>query len=129
MANPSATIETTASKSLAGQIPIGPRSADQRMQVVLGAGAAGGLCRDLLRQHVQRRVMGHDAVEVTAARRTQERRALHQVVQRHRQHSPFWRAADRVSRSTDALEQRRDAMRRSDLTHEIDMTDVDAELE
>jgi hypothetical protein len=39
------------------------------------------------------------------------------------------RAADGVARSTDALEQSGNAMRRSDLADKIDVPDVDTELE
>jgi hypothetical protein len=34
-----------------------------------------------------------------------------------------------VARTADALQERRDAMRRADLADEIDMADVDAELQ
>ena len=73
--------------------------------------------------------MRHDAIELATAGGTQQRRALHQVVERHRQHSSLGRTADRVPGSTDTLQQRRDAVRRSDLADEIDVPDIDAELE
>ena len=42
---------------------------------------------------------------------------------------PFGVPATRMARPADALQQRRDPMRRSDLAHEVDVADVDAELE
>ena len=42
---------------------------------------------------------------------------------------PFGVPATRVARPADALQQRRDAVRRSDLADQIDVADVDAELE
>ena len=46
-----------------------------------------------------------------------------------KQRGPSAVPATRVARTADALQQRRDAMRRSDLADQIDVTDVDAELE
>ncbi len=65
----------------------------------------------------------------TAANRTQQRKRFHEVVSRHREHAPFRCARERVARSADPLQQRGDAMRRADLTDEIDVADIDAELE
>ena len=58
-----------------------------------------------------------------------QRRAFHQVVARHREEASLRGAADRVARSPDALQQRRDAVRGANLADEIDVADVDAELE
>ena len=111
------------------EFAIGPCPRDQFVEIVLGTGAARRLRRDLLSQDVERRVVRHDGVEVAAAGCPQQRRAFHEVVQRDREHSPFWGTADCVTRSADTLQQRRDAVRRSDLTDEIDVPDVDTELQ
>ena len=73
--------------------------------------------------------MGHDAVQLAAPNRSDERHALDEIVARGGKHPAFWRAHDRVSRSADPLQQRRDPMRRSNLAGEIDVADVDAELQ
>src|SRR5205807_9434110 len=84
---------------------------------------------DLLRKHVERRIERDDAIELAPAHRTDERRAFDQIVARNRQQPSLRRAADRVPRAADALQERGNAVRRSDLADQIDMTDVDAELE
>ena len=73
--------------------------------------------------------MADDRIELAEPDRSQERRALDQVIPRGREDSALRHAVDGVAGSADALEQRRDPMRRSDLAHEIDVADVDAELE
>ena len=73
--------------------------------------------------------MLNDGVELAAADRAEERRALDQIVARDREQAALRRAGDSVSRAPDALQQRRDAVRRSDLADQIDVPDVDAELE
>ena len=108
---------------------IGPRARHQRKEVVLRVVAACGLGDDLLRQHVERRVVRHDGVEQTGTDRAQERRALHEVVARHREHPALRRTGNRVARASDPLQQRGDPVRRPDLADQIDVTDVDAELE
>ena len=56
--------------------------AHQLEELVLGVFAARALRDDLLRQHVERRVLMDDGVELAAADRAQQRRALDQVVAR-----------------------------------------------
>jgi hypothetical protein len=59
----------------------------------------------------------------------QQGRAFDEVVTCHREQPALRRPVNGVPRAADALEERRDAVRRPDLTHEIDVADVDAELE
>ena len=73
--------------------------------------------------------MGHDGVELAAANRAQERGALDEVVARHGQQPALRQTRNRVSRAADTLQEGRDAAGRSDLTDEIDVADVDAELQ
>src|SRR5581483_7149860 len=80
-------------------------------------------------QHVERRIVRDDRIELAATNRAQERDALDQIVTRLGEEPSFRRAADRVTRAADTLQERRDAMRRSDLADEINGPDVDAELE
>ena len=59
-----------------------------------------------------------------------ERRAFDQIVARGREtRRPFGMPSIGVARSADALQERGDPMRRSDLADQIDVADVDAQLE
>jgi hypothetical protein len=55
----------------------------------------------------------------------QERRRLHELVEREREDPALRNAIERVARAADALEQRRDRARRAHLDHEVDLADVD----
>ena len=100
---------------------------DQREELVLGVFAARRLGDDLLRQHVERRVVRDDGVELAAARP----RAAAPRIRSGRRARPGT-AAPSACRATvwpgaaDALQQRGDAVRRADLADEIDVADVDA---
>src|SRR5262245_46397869 len=84
---------------------------------------------DLLRQYVERCVAGDYGVELAAAARTKQRGTLDQVVERHGQQPSLRRTADRVPRTSDALEQRGNAVRRPDLADQVNVPDVDPELQ
>ena len=111
------------------EVAIGPRARHQREEIVFRAVAACGLGDDLLRQHVERRVVRDDGVEQAGPDRAQERRAFHEIVARHREHPALRGSGNRVARAPDALQQRGDPVRRSNLAHQVDMADVDAELQ
>ena len=113
----------------AREVAVRPGATDQREQIVLAPLVAGGLGDQLLRQHVERRVVGDQAIQLAVADGTEQRHALDQVVARHRQQAALGRAGDRVAGAADALQERRNAMRRADLAHQVDVADVDAELE
>ena len=108
---------------------IWPRAPRQRKESVLCADVAGGLRGDLLREHVERGIVGHDGVEITVTGGAEERGALDEVVQGDRQHPALGRAGNRVARSANTLQKRSDAMRGSDLADEIHVADVDAQLQ
>ena len=55
--------------------------------------------------------------------------AFHEVVARHRQQATLRCARNGVTRSTDPLQQGRDAVGRPDLANQIDVTDIDAEFQ
>jgi hypothetical protein len=88
-----------------------------------------GLGDDLLRQHVERFLEGDETVELPVAHRAQQRRALRQIVAGGWEETAFRQAGDRVPGSPDTLKERRDPVRGSQLTHQIHVADVDAELE
>ena len=104
--------------------------ADEREQRVLfPLFLRGGLCDDLLREDVERRVGNGDAVQLAVSHAPQHRGALDQVVARQRKHPALGHAAHRVTRAPDALQERGDAVRRGNLADQVDVADVDAELE
>ena len=111
------------------QVPIRPGAPDQRVELVLAIIAARRLGDDLLRQHVERRVVRDDAIEPAATDNAQERRALDQIVAREGEQASLRRAGHRVAGAPEPLKQRRNPVRRADLADEIDRADVDAELE
>ena len=84
---------------------------------------------DLLREDVERGFRQRHRIELTGANRTQQRRALHELVAREWVQPTDRRSKARVTRAADALQQRRDASWRTDLAHELDRPNVDAELE
>ena len=114
---------------LAIEGPVRPRPFHQREELVFRIVAARRLGDDLLRQHVERRVVRDDGVEHAGLNRAQKCRAFHEIVARYRKDPAFGRAGNRVARPADALQQRGDPVRRSDLADEVDVADVDAELE
>jgi hypothetical protein len=114
---------------LARQLAIRPGAAHHVEQLVFRVIAAGAFRDDLLREHIQRRVVHDDAIELAAFDRAQERRAFDEIIPIDREHASFRQSGNGVSRAADALQQRGDAMRRADLADQIDVADVDAELQ
>src|SRR5207244_6675334 len=84
---------------------------------------------DLLRQHVERLGRKPEAVELTASDRIEQRGALAQFVARKGKQAPLRRAAHRMARTADSLQQRGDRTRRAELAPEVDVADVDSQLE
>jgi hypothetical protein len=114
---------------VAGQrrIRLRPReNVEQRTLAPLGRRHLGD---DLLREHVERLRRDREAIELAAAHRIEERRALDELVARQREEPRLRLPADGVVGTPGALQERRDRARRSELTHELDVADVDAELE
>ncbi len=111
------------------EIPVRLGATDQREQVVFRVLGARRLGDDLLRQHVERRILRDDRVEPSTADGAQQRQRFDQVVARHREHAALRRARDGVAGAADALQQGRDPVRRADLADKIDVADVDAQFE
>ena len=109
--------------------PIGPRPPDEGEQLVFRVLATRGFGDDLLSKHIARRVVRHDAIQLSSPNRSDERHALDKIVARGRKHPALRRAGHRVSRSTHTLQERCDAMWRSNLAHEVDVTDVYSEFQ
>ena len=114
---------------VAREVAVGPRAAHQGEELVFGVLAARGFGDDLLGEHVERRIVRDDAIELAGSNGAQKRRALDEIVARGREQPSFGGAGDRVARPADALQHGGDAVRRSDLADEVDVADVDAELE
>jgi hypothetical protein len=104
-----------------------PVEIEKRLLVPLLLG--GGLGDDLLRKHVERLVRDADPVEVAVVHRAHHRRAFDEIVARERKDAPLRDALDRMPRAADPLQEGGDAMRGGDLAHEIDVSDIDAQLE
>jgi hypothetical protein len=114
---------------LPGERAIGPSAPDERIELVLGPLARGHFGHDLLRQHVERLLENRQPIELAARGAVEKGGAFHQIVAGEREQAPFWRAGDGMSRTPYPLQQARDRARRTELAHEIDLADIDAELE
>ncbi len=112
-----------------GQLRVRRGAAHERRHLRFGHLFGRARRDDLLREDVERRVAQRDRVEVAATDAAHERRALEQLVARHREQAPLGGPPEVVARAADALQQRRDRARRAELHDEIDRADVDAELE
>jgi hypothetical protein len=111
------------------QIAEWPGVSRDREQLVFRVLLARCFRHDLLREDVERRVVGNDTVQIARTNRMNQRGALHEIVARDGEQPSRRRPGDGVSRSADTLQKCGDPVGGSDLTHQIDVTDVDAELE
>ena len=84
---------------------------------------------DLLGEHVERSGGNGQTIKLTAAHRIEQRGALDEIVARQRKEPPLGRTPDRVAGPTHALQECGDRSWRAQLTHEVDVADVDAQLE
>ncbi|MNH12516.1 hypothetical protein D3C79_720610 [compost metagenome] len=84
---------------------------------------------DLLRQYVQRSLRYLQAVQLAAAYAIEQCRAFDQVVARQREQPAFGRALDLVPGAPDPLQKRGNRTGRADLAHQLDFTDIDAQLQ
>ena len=114
---------------LARQVAVRPGAAEQREQRVLAPFLRRDLGDDLLRQHVERPLRDGEPVEFAARDAVEQRGAFDEFVARQREQPALRRAADRVARAPDALQERRDRARRAELADQIDLADIDAEFE
>ncbi len=115
-------------KRFAGQVAKRIRAAHQGKKCILRIFLIGNLGHDLLRQDIER-LLGHDdAVEFAAAHGVEDGGAFDQVVARQGKQAALGRAADKVSRTPDALQKCRNGLGRSNLTDQVNFPDVDAQL-
>ncbi len=111
------------------EIAIRMGSPQQREELVGIPILTRGLGHDLLGEDVERRFEHLDAIELAFLHRPEERRALQQLVTGHREKPPLRRAVDRVSGPPHALQEGRNAPGKAQLTDQVDVPYVDAELE
>ena len=126
---PSPSMRTIASKSPRARERKGQRAAQPIVKLRFRPILRRDFRDDLLRQHVERPVRDRQAVKLPATDAVDEGCALDQIVARERKQASLGRAADRVTGTADALQEGRDRARRTDLTNEIDVADIDPELE
>src|SRR6185312_6149636 len=111
------------------QITEGVGAADQCKQPLFVPFTRGNLRHDLLSDDVQRLGRDDELVQLAAAYRVQQRDTLDQIVARQGKQSSLRRPADGMAGAPHSLQERGDRARRSDLTDEIDLADVDPELQ
>jgi hypothetical protein len=117
---------------LAGEPPVGPGTADQVEQLVLGHAAFAPrrrLGHDLLGQDVERLLGRVKGIEPSSLDRGQQRGALDQLVPGGRVHDPPGNTGTLMVGSAHPLEKGGDAVGRSDLAHQLHRPDIDAELQ
>jgi hypothetical protein len=114
---------------LARQLPVRPCAGDEGEQLVLAIFARRHFGHDLLRQHVERVRRDAQLIELLAAHRIQQRDRFNQLVTARREQPALRHAADRVIGTTHPLQEHRDGARRPQLTDELHVAYVDAELE
>ena len=94
---------------------------------LLTGGDAGG--DDLLGEDVQRRRGLGRAIQIAALDGAHQRRRLDQLIDSQRKQPALGHFSDRMTRSSDALEEGRDRARGADLDRQIHFADVDAQLQ
>ncbi len=87
-------------------------------------------CRhDLLRENIERGSRLGRAIQLAPLCGAQQRRGLDQFVDGQREQAALWNPSHGMPGSADALEKRRDRSRGSDLNHQIDIADIDAQFQ
>ncbi|MNV26839.1 hypothetical protein D3C71_1179650 [compost metagenome] len=84
---------------------------------------------DLLRENVQRRHGDQQRIEFASAHAVEQRGAFDQVVAGGGEQATLGRAADLVPGAADPLQESGNRTWRGDLTHQVDVADVDAQFQ
>ena len=114
-------------RALEGAIGIG--AANELEQLLLIPLARGDFRDDLLGEHIEGLLGNPQAVELAATHGIQQCGAFDEIVARQREEPSFRRAAHGVPGAAHPLQKGCDRAWRADLTHEIDVADVDAQLQ
>ena len=111
------------------QIAVGIGATEQRKQFVFVPILQRDFGGDLLREHVERFLGNDQMIEFFAPNCIQQRSTFDQIVAGLRKQTPLGQRADGVAGASHALQKRRDGVRRTELTHQIHIADVDAQLQ
>ncbi len=113
----------------AAQLREWPCATHQRKQCIFIPVFACSLGYDLLRKYVDRRQQNAQGIQLATAHAVQQRGAFDQLVARLRKQPCLRRATDRMSGAPGALQERCDRPRRTELTHQIDIADIQAKFQ
>ncbi len=116
-------------ETLARELAVRVRAPELIQQVALAVSLARGFGDDLLRKHVERTFADGNPIQLSKPDGTKQCRAFDEIVARGRKQACLGNSSHRVARPPRTLEKRRDPSRRPDLTHQIDVADVDSQLE
>ena len=108
---------------------IGRRAVKRLQQLILAPLTTGHFRDDLLRQHVQRRVRDLQRVQLATTHGVEQRGTLDQVVAGAGKQPPLGHPGDLVPGAPDPLQKGRDRAWRTQLTDQLDITDVDTQLQ
>src|SRR5579883_1663226 len=111
------------------EIAVGPGPAHEVKKLVIAPFARGNLGRDLLGEHVERRLGDFDAVKLAAPHAIEERGTFGKIIAREGEKPRLGRAADRMAGSSGPLQKGRDRARRAQLADEINIANINTEFE
>jgi len=100
-----------AQEGVALQLAIRPGAPDRREQVVFAPFASRDFRHDLLGDNVERTLRHDQPIELAAAHRVEESRALDQLVAREREKPSLGHAGDGMVGAADALQKTADGAR------------------
>ena len=113
----------------AREVAVAVRPAHEIVKSVLLPLLRRYLGRNLLREDIERACGHQQTVQLAAPHGIDERRAFDELITRGRKQPALGDPAHRVTGASHALQEGVDRPRRADLTNEIHIADVDAELE
>ncbi len=111
------------------EIPVGVGPSKRVVELLFSPLVGGGRGDDLLSEDVERSLGNLESVELPFADAAHERRALDELVAGRREEDSLGSRGEKMPRAADSLQEHRERARSSDLTDQIDRTDIDPELE
>jgi hypothetical protein len=116
-------------KTVAREFPVWPCPATQCIKFVFLPVVAGDRRDNLLSKDIERRNRHLDAVEPAATHGSHQRQRFQQLIARQCEQSSLRHASQRMPGAPDALQECRNRPRRTDLAHQVDVTNIDTQLE
>src|SRR6185312_6497346 len=110
------------------QVAVGIRALQESEELIDIPLARRDFRDNLLREHIERLGRNVQAVELAAADTIEQRRALDEVIAGQREEAALRRSTQAVTGASDALQQCSNGPRRSELTDEVHIADIDPEL-